>query len=133
MERALIAYLLGALLGAGGLVVESLVLGDPLRVASLAAYAFCGGLTAASTRALAELWVPGFGARVACLVALSAFVILHLAYFANVKVLPMEPYWTPRSVSLDLSSWPWSSTRPGGSCVRRALRSGACASVGSRR
>jgi hypothetical protein len=61
MERALIAYLLGALLGAGVLLVETLVLGGPFHAGALAAYALCGGVAAASTRGLAELWLPGFG------------------------------------------------------------------------
>ena len=102
MARALIASFLGSMLAIAGLVVERLLLGTPIQAGAFGVYAVCGGVAAASTRSLAELWKSGYGARAACLATLSAMACLHLAYFANVKLLPAEPYWTPLSLSADL-------------------------------
>ncbi len=103
MERALISYLLGASLGSIALVIERLALGVPLSVVSLAAYSAVGGSAAALTRSLAELRSPGYSGRASCLAVLAAFGTLHLSYFANVKVLPTEPFWTLRSLAADIA------------------------------
>ena len=92
MARALIASFLGSLLAIVALVVERLVLGTPIQAGAFGIYALCAGVAAASIRSLAELWKPGYGARAASLATLSALACLHLAYFANVKLLPSEPY-----------------------------------------
>ena len=102
MERALIAYLAGALLGVGARAAEIVLSGGSSGLASFAIYSLVGGLAAALTRAASELVWPGYGARAASFAVLSGFGTLYLGYFANVKVLPTEPFWTPLSLSLDL-------------------------------
>ena len=95
MDRALIASFLGSLLAIVGLVVERLFLGTPIQAGAFGIYAVCGGLAAAAAPEAS----PSFGSLVTArgppaLATLSAIAGLHLAYFANVKLLPTEPYWT---------------------------------------
>lgn len=102
VERALIASFLGSLLGILALTVERFALVSPVRAGAWAFYAVGAGVAAAVSRALAELWRPGYGGRAASLSVLAGFGGLHLGYFVNVKLLPSEPYWTARSLALAL-------------------------------
>lgn len=67
-----------------------------------AAYGFLGGIAGGlASLVLGWLWGPGAATR-AGLLTLVGFLLLQLLYFANVRLLPGEPYNTPKSIAADV-------------------------------
>jgi len=102
VERTLVAYAVGSLVGAVALGLE-VALGRPAagNVGAFCVYSVVGGLVAAVTRTVFAVILPAPNARAAALATLGAFALLHLLCFVNVRILPGEPYWSIRSLALD--------------------------------
>jgi arylsulfatase A-like enzyme len=81
--------------------MECWISGVPLRADAGAAYAMTAGLAAAITRVILSLKMGPSGARAGVLVVLAGFASLHLLYYVNVRLLPGEPYFSPKSLGAD--------------------------------
>ncbi len=101
VERFFIAYAVGALLGGLALGLEALTTHTSFTWAAAAAYSLTAGLLAALSRAVMAFLLPASAARMAAAVVIAAFGALHLLYYANVKLLPGEPYFTSKSLAAD--------------------------------
>jgi hypothetical protein len=102
-NSSIVAYCLGAIGGVAALLFEIVAYGQIIRPEAAAAYAMAGGLLAACVRFLLGLRFPAHGSRTGALVASSSFALLQLLYFANVKLLPGEPYLSKKSLAADVS------------------------------
>lgn len=97
----LFASFLGSLVGLSALALEWAVgVGAP-RLDAAAGYALLGGLLGGLGRLISGK-AGSASAVLGPLVALSAFVSVHLLYFVNVRFLPGDNYRSPKSVGLDL-------------------------------
>jgi len=103
IERFFVAYAVGAAVGAAALGVEVLATAHtPLTLAALAGYSLVAGLVAAVSRSILALVLPAPAARMGGVAAIVGFGALHLLYYANVKLLPAEPYYTRKSLAVDV-------------------------------
>jgi hypothetical protein len=101
LVRFLLAYALGAAVGAGTLGVEWLLLGHRRSVEGLLGYCLLGGLIGGVSRLLLGLVLPARPARAGVFLTLAAFGSLVALYVINVHVLAGGHYLAPRSLLLD--------------------------------
>ena len=102
--RFCIAYAVGSVSALLAYAFEVLTqIGAPYAtLEAAAAYGLLGGIAGGvASLVLGWLWGPGAATR-AGLLTLVGFLLLQLLYFANVKLLPGDPYNSPKSVALDL-------------------------------
>jgi hypothetical protein len=101
LERSLIAWAAGALVGSLALILEAL---GPAVFSwgRLAAYSLAGGAVAWLSRSLLAALVHADSARAGALGALAAFGSLHALYFVNVRLLPGEHYLSGKSLLVDV-------------------------------
>ena len=100
LERSLIAWAVGALVGSLALLIEAL---GPAVFSwgRLAAYSLAGGAVAWLSRSLLTALVHADSARAGALGAIAAFGSLHALYFVNVLLLPGEHYLSGKSLLVD--------------------------------
>jgi hypothetical protein len=102
--RFCIAYAVGSVSALLAYAFEVLSrIGSPYATPeAAAAYGLLGGVAGGlASLVLGWLWGPGAATR-AGLLTLVGFLLLQLLYFANVKLLPGDPYYSPTSVAVDL-------------------------------
>lgn len=100
LEKSLIAWAVGALVGSLALLMEAL---GPAVFSwgRLAAYSFAGGALAWLSRSLLTALVHADTARAGAIGAIAAFGSLHALYFVNVRLLPGEHYLSEKSLLVD--------------------------------
>ena len=101
LNSSLVAFCLGSLGGIAAFLFEIAAYGQRVRPEAGAAYALAGGLLAGGLRLLLGLRMPAHSARTGALVAASSFAMLQLLYYANVRLLPGEPYLSRKSLAAD--------------------------------
>jgi arylsulfatase A-like enzyme len=101
IERAFLSYAVGAVVGAGALLLESAASGTRPSAEALAGYTIVGGLFASAIRLSFALLLPSRVGQTGAVAVLAAFGSLHLLYFANVYLLPGEHYLGARSLATD--------------------------------
>ena len=101
LERSLIAWTAGVLVGSLALLLETL---GPAVFSwgRLAAYSLAGGAVALLSRTLLAAVVHADTARAGAFGAIAAFGSLHALYFVNVRLLPGEHYLSGKSLLVDL-------------------------------
>src|SRR5262249_19650899 len=101
IERAFLSYAVGAVVGAGFLLLESATSGTRPSAEALAGYSLLGGLFTSTIRVFFALLPPSRVGQTGAVGVLAAFGSLHLGYFANVYLLPGEHYLGARSLAAD--------------------------------
>jgi arylsulfatase A-like enzyme len=101
IERSLIAWAVGALVGGLSLVAEVLVGPASLSAGGLAAYSLLGGTVAVVSRSLLARLVSADAARAGALGALAIFGSLYGLYHVNVHLLPSEHFLSLKSLCAD--------------------------------
>jgi hypothetical protein len=101
LERTLIAWAVGALVGVGSFLAEAFLGPVAFGWGPLAAYSLAGGLVAVVSRSLLVPLVSAPAARAGALSAIAAFGLLYALYHVNVRVLPSEHYLSGKSLALD--------------------------------
>jgi hypothetical protein len=101
LERSLIAWAVGALVGSLVLILETLG-AAVFSWGRLAAYSLAGGVVAWLSRSLLAALVHADTARAGALGAIAAFGSLHALYFVNVRLLPGEHYLSGKSLLVDV-------------------------------
>jgi hypothetical protein len=101
LERSLVAWAVGAIVGALSFVAEALFGLAAFAWGAFAAYSLAGGAVAAVSRSLLAVLVSAPAARAGALGALAAFGSLHALYYVNVHLLPGEHYLSATSLAAD--------------------------------
>jgi arylsulfatase A-like enzyme len=101
IERSLIAWAVGSLVGALSLVAEVLVGPASLSAGGLATYSLLGGTVAVVSRSLLAGLVSADAARAGALGALAIFGSLYGLYHVNVHLLPSEHFLSRKSLCAD--------------------------------
>jgi hypothetical protein len=101
LQRTLIAWAVGSLVGVLALLAERVFGPAGPSAAGFAAYAFTGGAVAAVSRSILVPFFPAPAARAGAVMAIAAFGALNLLYYANVHILPGEHYLSRNSLALD--------------------------------
>lgn len=101
LERTLIAWAVGALVGVGSFLAEAFLGPVAFGWGPLAAYSLAGGLVAVVSRSMLVPLVSAQAARAGALSAIAAFSLLYALYHVNVRVLPSEHYLSGKSLALD--------------------------------
>jgi hypothetical protein len=86
-----------------GLHLECFSLNRPfVPIPAAAVYSIFGGLATALARLLLAIPLGAKAGRLSSVALAFGFLWLHCAYFANVKLLPGEPYLSWKSLAVDL-------------------------------
>jgi arylsulfatase A-like enzyme len=101
VERSLLAWTVGALVGAATLLAEAFLGPVAFAWGPLAAYSLAGGSVAVVSRSLLAALVPADSARAGALGAIAGFASLHALYYVNVEFLPGEHYLSGTSLAWD--------------------------------
>ena len=101
-QRFFIAYTVGATIGGLAFGIEVAVGHSTFTWSAAAFYSLLGGAVAAISRSALATLLSASVSRLAAAVVISGFAVLHLLYFANVKLLSGEHFLSTTSLGVDL-------------------------------